>query len=197
MREVLKLEEGSYYHIYNRGINGEEIFKAPKDYGLFIKSFEDYSRDVLDVFTYCLLSNHFHSLVYTKENVVVPRNDGKGEIRLIASKQLGHFFNGYAQTFNRENNRHGSLFEKPFKRKPVELSHYLKTMVMYIHTNPSHHGFVNDFREWSYSSYHDLLGQESTFLRKDIVMDWFGGRDNFIQSHLEYPYKELEKWAIE
>jgi len=197
MREVLKLEEGSYYHIYNRGINGEEIFKAPKDYGLFIKSFEDYSRDVLDVFTYCLLSNHFHSLVYTKENVVVPRNDGKGEIRLIASKQLGHFFNGYAQTFNRENNRHGSLFEKPFKRKPVELSHYLKTMVMYIHTNPSHHGFVNDFREWSYSSYHDLLGQESTFLRKDIVMDWFGGRDNFIQSHLEYPYKELEKCAIE
>ena len=197
MREVLKLEEGSYYHIYNRGINGEEIFKAPKDYGLFIKSFQDYSRDVLDVFTYCLLSNHFHSLVYTKENVVVPRNDGKGEIRLIASKQLGHFFNGYAQTFNRENNRHGSLFEKPFKRKPVELSHYLKTMVMYIHTNPSHHGFVNDFREWSYSSYHDLLGQESTFLRKDIVMDWFGGRDNFIQSHLEYPYKELEKWAIE
>src|SRR6185436_4659571 len=136
MREVLKLEEGSYYHIYNRGINGEEIFKAPKDYGLFIKSFQDYSRDVLDVFTYCLLSNHFHSLVYTKENVVVPRNDGKGEIRLIASKQLGHFFNGYAQTFNRENNRHGSLFEKPFKRKPVELSHYLKTMVMYIHTNP-------------------------------------------------------------
>ena len=197
MRELLKLEEGSYYHIYNRGINGEEIFKAPKDYGLFIKSFEDYSRDVLDVFTYCLLSNHFHSLVYTKENVVVPRNDGKGEIRLIASKQLGHFFNGYAQTFNRENNRHGSLFEKPFKRKPVELSHCLKTMVMYIHTNPSHHGFVNDFREWSYSSYHDLLGQESTFLRKDIVMDWFGGRDNFIQSHLEYPYKELEKWAIE
>ena len=197
MREVLKLEEGSYYHIYNRGINGEEIFKAPKDYGLFIKSFEDYSRDVLDVFTYCLLSNHFHSLVYTKENVVVPRNDGKGEIRLIASKQLGHFFNGYAQTFNRENNRHGSLFEKPFNRKPVELSHCLKTMVMYIHTNPSHHGFVNDFREWSYSSYHDLLGQESTFLRKDIVMDWFGGRDNFIQSHLEYPYKELEKWAIE
>ena len=73
MREVVKLEEGCYYHIYNRGINGEEVFKASRDYALFIKAFEDYSKDVLDVFTYCLLSNHFHSLIFTKENVIVPR----------------------------------------------------------------------------------------------------------------------------
>jgi len=198
MRELIKLEEGCYYHIYNRGINGEPIFKSPKDYGLFIKSFEDYSREVLDVFSYCLLSNHFHSLIYTKADVVVPRNDGKGNIKLIASKQLGHFFNGYAQTFNHENSRSGSLFEKPFKRKLLELSYHLKTMVMYTHTNPSHHGFVNDFREWPYSSYHDLIDEGPTFLRRDVVMNWFGGRDNFIRSHLEYPYKKAEtEWAIE
>ena len=29
-------------------------------------------------------------------------------------------------------------------------------------------------------------------------MSWFGGKENFIKSHLEYPYKEMEeKWMIE
>jgi len=198
MREVVKLEEGCYYHIYNRGINGEQIFKASRDYTLFVKTFEEYSKDALDVFTYCLLSNHFHSLIFTKEDVIVPRNDGKGDIKLVASKQLGHFFNSYAQTFNHEHDRTGSLFEKPFKRKAVELNDYLRTVVMYTHTNPCHHGFLNDYRQWPYSSYHDLIGNEPTFLKRDVVMSWFGGRENFIKSHLEYPYKETEgNWMIE
>ena len=119
MREIVKLEEGCYYHIYNRGINGEEIFKAPKDYALFIKSFAEYCKDVLDIFSYCLLSNHFHALIYTRKDVIVPKNNDSGTIKLEASKQLGHFFNGYAQTFNRENARTGGLFETPFKRKLV------------------------------------------------------------------------------
>jgi hypothetical protein len=105
-----------------------------------MKSFEEYSKDVLDVFTYCLLSNHFHSLIYTKKDVIVPRNDGDGDgdIKLVASKQLGHLFNSYAQTFNHDYDRKGALFERPFKRKLVELNHYLRTVVMYTHTNPCH-----------------------------------------------------------
>jgi hypothetical protein len=160
-------------------------------------AFRDYSKDVLDIFSYCLLRNHFHSLVYTKD-VMVQRHDGHGTIKLLPSKQLGHFFNSYAQAFNREYDRTGSLFEKPFKRKPVELNHYLKTMVMYIHTNPSHHGFVEDFRVWRFSSYQELLEEGETFLCRDVVMDWFGGKENFIQEHLDYPYKTNDQqWMIE
>ncbi len=198
MREIEKLEEGCYYHIYNRGINGEDIFKSRRDYALFTELFEEYSHDVLDVFTYCLLSNHFHSLIYTKKDVIVPRNDGKGKIKLLASRQLSHFFNSYAQTFNHDYDRDGGLFDRPFKRKLVELNQYLRTVVMYIHTNPCHHGFLKDFHHWPHSSYHALIGDEPTFLKKDIVMSWFGDKENFIKSHLEYPYKEVEeKWVIE
>src|SRR5262245_24886617 len=152
MRMMEKLEEDCYYHIYNRGIDGGNIFKAPKDYGRFIAGFRDYTKDVLDVLSYCLLGNHFHSLIYTKRGVTVPRNDGQGTIKLVASRQLGHFFNSYAQAFNKDYDRTGSLFDKPFKRKLIELNDYLKTVVLYIHTNPRHHGITEDFQTWKYSS---------------------------------------------
>ena len=198
MREFEKLEEGNYYHIYNRGINCENIFQSPDDYLRFITLFKNYSKDVMDVFAYSLLKNHFHSLIYLKKDVLVERNDGKGFIRLLASKQLGHMFNSYAQTFNFNHQRTGSLFESPFKRKVVELNHHLTSVILYIHNNAKHHGFVNDFREWPYTSYHELVGNQPTFLNTDFVIDLFEGKENFIQSHVEYSaLKGLEKWLIE
>jgi hypothetical protein len=197
MREIESLKEGCYYHIYNRGVNGENIFRFPNDYRDFMESFREYTDKVLDVFAYSLMKNHFHSLVYVKEEVVIERNDGKGLIKLSASKQLSHLFNSYAQSFNRSYDRTGSLFEKPFKRKsgdPLNLTN----IVMYIHNNPQHHGFVQHFQDWPYSSYDDLIGDFPTFLRRDIVLDWFGGRERFLELHSTYSSnKEEQKWMIE
>jgi len=41
------------------------------------------------------------------------------------AKQFSHLFNAYAQAFNKRNRRHGSLFERPFKRKQVNNNQYL------------------------------------------------------------------------
>jgi len=197
MRMIESLEECSYYHIYNRGINGEDIFRFPNDYRDFMDGFREYTEKVLDVFAYALMKNHFHSLVHVKEEVVVERNDGKGLIKLEAYKQLGHFFNSYAQSFNRSYDRTGSLFEKPFKRKSVDPLNPVN-VVMYIHNNPQHHGFVQHFQEWPHSSYDDLIGDFPTFLQRETVLKWFGGRDRFIESHGTYVFnKQKEKWIIE
>ena len=197
MRRIELLDEGNYYHIYNRGINGENIFRFPNDYRDFIYSFREYTQDTLDIFAYSLLKNHFHSMVYVKKDVVVKRIDGNGNIRLLASRQLGHFFNSYAQSFNRTYDRTGGLFEKPFKRKLVDLKHQTD-VILYIHNNPQRHGFVESFQEWPYSSYHQLIDDYPTFLRRDAVLKWFGGREMLIESHKKYATIDKEKdWIIE
>ena len=198
MRDIEKLEEGNYYHIYNRGINGENLFKFPIDYRRFIDRFHEYNREVMETLSFSLLKNHFHFLVYTKRDVIVPKKDGSGFIKLIPSKQLGHFFNAYAQAYNALHLRKGSLFDKPFKRKLVDPSDYLTAVILYIHNNPAHHGFVKDLREWPYSSYHDLIGDSETFLNREFVLSWFGGRAGFIEAHSNIlSLKGDEEWAIE
>ena len=50
----------THYHIYNRGVNGENIFIQERNYDLFLKLFEKHLSSVTDLFAYCLLRNHFH-----------------------------------------------------------------------------------------------------------------------------------------
>ena len=56
----------TYYHIYNRGVNGENIFVEERNYDLFLKLFEKHLSSVTYLFAYCLLRNHFHLLVRIK-----------------------------------------------------------------------------------------------------------------------------------
>jgi hypothetical protein len=53
--------------------------------------------------------------------------------------------------------RTGALFERPFKRIPVDTASYLMQLIVYIHQNPQKHLFKWDFRDWNYSSYHKLI----------------------------------------
>jgi putative transposase len=56
----------TYYHIYNRGVNGENIFIEERNYDLFLNLFEKHITPVCDLFSYCMLRNHFHVSVRTK-----------------------------------------------------------------------------------------------------------------------------------
>lgn len=57
----------TYYHIYNRGNNKENIFYQPKNYGYFLGKYKEYLSPWLDTYVYCLLPNHFHLMVKVKE----------------------------------------------------------------------------------------------------------------------------------
>src|SRR4051812_20396468 len=183
MRNTELLQANNYYHIFNRGIDRTNIFQTPDDYSSFLERLEKCSKNVLDIFAYCLLKNHFHSLIYVKQEIALPRLVGAGQIKLTAAKQLGHLFNGYAQSFNRRHDRTGGLFEKPFKRKQIESKDGLISLSLYIHTNPVHHCFVKDLEEWPYSSFHELISDGNSFLKKHAVFELFHEKENFISSH--------------
>ena len=195
---IQPLTEGHYFHIYNRGVNSEDIFKEQRNYYYFLQQYMGYCSDVFETLAYALLKNHFHLLVYVKENVMVPKHNGQGTVRLNASRQLSHFFNSYTQAINKACNRTGQLFESPFERKLVDNDSYLTSVIYYCHYNPQQHGFVKDFKDWAFSSYHALLKNETGFLAAQKVLDWFGGADPFEKAHSERNRKEgLEGFIIE
>ena len=99
------------------------------------------------------------------------------------SQQFANLFNAYAKAFNSTYGRTGSLFEHPFHRIEVTTDAYFAHLVTYIHQNPQLHGFVDDFRDWPFSSYHAVLSERPTRIQRDTAMDWFGGRSAFVDSH--------------
>jgi REP element-mobilizing transposase RayT len=56
----------TYYHIYNRGVNRENIFIEERNYDLFLRLYEKHLMPLVDTFAYCMLRNHFHICLRTK-----------------------------------------------------------------------------------------------------------------------------------
>ena len=158
--------------IYNRGNNGENIFIEERNYTYFMNLYARYIDPVAETFVYCLLRNHFHVGVRIKAE-----NPGR---------QFANFFNAYSKAINRAYGRTGSLFENRYRRKEVTTDRYFQRLIHYIHWNPQKHGFVKDFRDYPYSSYHLFLMDKPSLVRRTEVLDWFGGRDDFIRLHQNF-----------
>ncbi|MFP4019269.1 MAG: hypothetical protein ACLFUH_08465 [Bacteroidales bacterium] len=60
------IQHGSYYHIYNRGIDGETLFRENTNYEHFFRLYEKYIDPVADTFAWVMMPNHFHFLVRIK-----------------------------------------------------------------------------------------------------------------------------------
>ncbi len=185
---VTPLESDCFYHIYNRGINGEVVFKTDRNYLFFLNKIKENLLSVCDIYAYCLMPNHFHLLVKIKsdddlDNLVKFQNldkvEGLHSPKHIFSKQFSNIFNSYSQAFNKENNRHGALIESPFKRKIISSEDYLRQCIIYIHQNPN----SEDYENFPYSSYKTILSNNNTSLKRDEVIDLFEDKENFAFCH--------------
>lgn len=64
-----QLESGQFYHIYNRGIDGCNLFRSEANYLRFLALFDKYVSPIADTYAWVLMPNHFHFLLRIKENV--------------------------------------------------------------------------------------------------------------------------------
>lgn len=191
----LPLQPDTFYHVYNRGNNGDKLFYKEENYRYFLQKFGAYISGYADAYAYCLLSNHFHFLLKTKrvseiapELLTIP--SGKKTLVTfseIVSEGFRRFFMGYSKAIKKQEGRTGSLFEKNFKRKEIKTNQHLFRVINYIHRNAETHGLVTDFRIYPHSSYPSFLSVGQTKLKRDEVLELFGGRDEFIRFHLTNP----------
>lgn len=113
----------------------------------------------------------------------------------IPYRHFSHLFNAYSRYLQTRNGRTGNLFERPFKRKMIDTDEYLKTVVLYIHNNPVHHGFCNHTMEYPWTSYLTSISEKPTKLKRDEVIKLFNDTENFKQQHNhEIDIAPIEKW---
>jgi REP element-mobilizing transposase RayT len=179
------------YHVYNRAVGNELLFTTDNDYLYFLKKFERFLHPYIEVYSYCLLPNHFHFLLGIKEF-----DESEDEIKI--NKAFSKFFISYARSYNNSYNRLGRLFCQPFKRILVEDDDYFRILVNYVHRNPIHHGLVKDYRNWRYSSFNAYLSDKQTKIEKRKVLEYFYSLDDFISFHEENKSKiGIEKLYLE
>jgi putative transposase len=209
MSSPLPLYPGQYYHIYNRGNNRENIFREECNYSYFLKLYTKYILPIADTFAYCLLKNHFHLLVRIKDltgsntdltgssaNLSGPKIESGPKTEENASQAFSNFFNAYSKAFNKEYERAGALFQRPFGRKLVLKDEYFLVLIVYIHQRPQRHGLISDFREWKFSSYNSILSQGVTNLMRDEILEWFQGKAGFVRFHQTViPEARVGQWV--
>ena len=164
MARPLRVEyPGALYHVINRGNAGENLFKGIRDREKFLEYLETaIERFSLKIYTYCLMTNHFHVLL---------------ETRLPNLSQAIQWVNvSYAGYFNRKYQRNGHLFQGRFKSILVDADEYLKQLSRYIHLNPVRANLVEHPDEYKWSSYATVTGKtkEPAWLESAWLLSQFG-----------------------
>lgn len=181
--------ENGIYHIYNRGVNKQEIFTSPQDYSVFLnylKGALSPAPELPDIPKFEVEINGF--------TFVKPRRLPKnfvGEIELIAYTLMPNHFHliikqnkkesmeifmrsvatRYSMYFNKSYDRVGSLFQGVYKAALVENESYLLHLSRYIHLNPKEN--FPDLTS-AYSSYADYVGiKKTSWLNPSPVLDYF------------------------
>jgi putative transposase len=113
-----------------------------------------------ELYSWCLLPNHYHLSVETSD------------IRGFQS-ELGKFHGRTSFEWNKEDDQRGrKVWFRSFER-PIDSTRHFYVTLNYIHNNPVKHGYVRNWLDWPYSSAFDYL---ETVGREEAKRIW-----------LEYP----------
>lgn len=164
------LEKDRLYHVFNRAIGNELLFRSDKNYRYFLKKYALYLSESVETISFCLLPNHFHLFI----KVVDERS---------VSQNFKRLFQSYSLAYNRYYKRKGALFDSPFKRKEVFRNDHISLLIRYIHQNPQKHGYIDDFRQWPWSSWNEAYSDSQRRITASFMEKWFLSRAEFNDFH--------------
>ena len=206
-------KEKSYYHVYNRGVAKQKIYRDEEDYKKFIGYLKFYLTPVdlqgrslkvkekvppsrisknhaglIKLHCYCLMPNHFHLLLYQEEV-----DSMNYFMRSVGTK--------YAMYFNRKYKRTGPLFESRYKGIRVETENQLVYLSKYIHRNPIEILPTGTFLEgYKYSSYGNYLGLfRQNWVKTKKVLGLFQGKSykKLVETEDDSDLKVVDKLLLD
>jgi putative transposase len=147
MVRPLRIEfPGAVYHVTSRGDRREPIALDGFDRAQFFAVVgQALGRFDADALAYCLMGNHYHLVLRTREANL--------------SRLMRHINGVYTQAFNRRYGIVGHLFQGRFKAILVDTDRYLLEVCRYVDLNPVRAGMVEQVGDYPWSSYRALVGQ--------------------------------------
>ena len=207
-KNVLKdYRPNTYYHLYNRGVDKQKIFRDEKDFKKFLGYLKLYLTPInlqgsslqapvrlknyygkVRLHAYCLIPNHYHFLLYQVDI------DGINHfMRSLATK--------YSLYFNKKYKRVGPLYENIFKAVEIKTETQLTYISKYIHRNPvdilTTRMFLEDYK---YSSYSNYLGRFSqSWVETSEILSYFKKQSyqNFVEEQEERDVVTIKDLTID
>lgn len=196
MRKI-RLVEGEYYHVFNRGVDKRTIFSDESDFQRFLKSMKEFnvvkpigsiyensfrksenskrsSKPLVEFVAYCLNPNHYHFILCP-----------------VAANGIEKFIHrlnmGYAKYYNKKYKRSGALFQGSFKSVHVGSNEQLLYLSAYVNLNYLVHGLGHSVSKSSWGEYTGVPKgvRKVKFCNKSLVKEQF------------YDVKDYKKMAIE
>lgn len=190
-----------YYHIYNRGINKQPIYRDKRDYKRFINIMRYYQylqpplryskflllntedqilimqtlknkQKLVSINCYCLMPNHFH--------LIVKQHLDNGISKFISNVQ-----NSYVRCFNTKYKGIGPLLQGRFKSVLIEDENQLLHTHRYVHLNPYSSYIIENISEissYDWSSFREYINQASnSFCDKELILNRFKSVNEYIK----------------
>lgn len=197
MRRSQILATGEFYHVFNRSVGHEEIFTSQRNLNR-IYNITDYYRypqilrfsqfqllshenqinylkkmksksPIVELLAFSFMPNHYHFLLQQLHD--------HGISYFIANLQ-----NSFAKYFNLKHNRHGSLFQSPFKAKRVSSNEEMLHVSRYIHLNPVTSFMINfeDLAACYWTSFMAYMNNDAeTFINKEKILGLSYSKDKY------------------
>lgn len=154
-------------HIMVCGNNRQSIFFDDVEKRSYLEWLRDAAREYeLLVHAYVLMPNHVHILATPKNELSVART----------MQSVGR---RYAQLFNQNHQRTGTIWEGRFKSCLMEPESFFLVIQKFIETNPVRVGLVQKPEDWPWSSYSHHIGAETVSWLSDHSLYWALGNTPF------------------
>ena len=196
----LPLEPNKVYHLFSHAVHNNDLYYSPENYAFFLRRWQHFSKGYFETYAFCLMPNHFHFCLKTLPQPQLDASSklaSSSDVDKIYSKIINNFLSSYAQALNKHRQREGTLFRGRFKRLPIADREYFRDVICYIHHNPIHHFGVDNYSDWSFSSYnffqHEL---KELSLKTDTVLSVFNQSGGFYEYHEAYR-RQKRFWNIE
>jgi len=187
----------SYYHVYSRGINKNDVFLDEDDKNVFCSLLKRYlsseiikddkrrfysnHHDKIDLLAYVMMLNHFHLLIYQKDDE-----------RAIAMF-MKSLMTSYGMYFNKKYQRQGPVFQSTYLASRIDSDEYLEHISRYIHLNPDNWETTTDSSIDFYSG-----RRKASWVKPELILGMFSSFESYIEFLCEYDEeKEIFEFDFE
>jgi len=126
--------------VLNRGNARQDVFHKDGDFAAFLKLIGQSSQRLpMRLLAYCLLTNHFHLVVW-------PFQDGD------LSRWMQWLTTSHVRRYHRHYKSTGHVWQGRFKSFPIEQEDHLLNVLRYVERNPVRAGLVESAQDWPWSS---------------------------------------------
>ena len=132
---------GLPHHITHRSNRGEIVFRTDEDCEIYLRLLHKYAlRYGIDIYAYCLMSNHIHL-------VAVPEEESS------FAQAIGSTHGQYATIFNERHEMAGHLWHSRYFSCVLDESHFWNA-IRYVELNPVRAGIMPRAEDYLWSSAH-------------------------------------------